>query len=257
MPDGHRQDEIIWPTWPNSVDEEIATLSTPLADLQQHWDESVSRMRDSAKWMATILGAALASLVPTAPLAGRHHLSMVSACFGLAGLLCLALTMLLILRVMRPQMVSYEDIQDAEEPSNRRKKLYRLIQHRLRQNRTLGSPLFRWKQAIAQHPDLYLPCDVDNLRALRQSVMVEEMTLVALARARENAAGGSTRRKLNDAQAARAARLYELRAAAASIVTIGVYYKVRARSTVATYLGTALSALGIAAIVAAVTWPIS
>jgi len=121
--------------------------------------------------------------------------------------------------------------------------------------RALGSPLYRWQQAIRRHPDLYLPCDVDTLLAPRQSVTVEEMTLVALARARENAEGGNARRKLTEAQAARAARLYELHAAAAGIVAIGVYYKVRARTTTATYLGTALSILGLVTIIAAVSSP--
>jgi hypothetical protein len=54
----------------------------------------------------------------------------------------------------------------------------------------------------------------------------------------------------------RAARLYELRAAGASIVTLGAYYNVRARSTVATYGGVALSFLGVILVVAAVAWPI-
>lgn len=257
VPDGQRTGEVIWPTWPASVDEEIATSCTPLADLQRHWDESISRMRDSAKWMAAVLGAALAGVVPTAPLAGRHHVSRASAVLGVGGLAFLAITMLLILRVMRPETVSYDEIQRAEAPSGYREKLYGLIQRPGGQKWIPGSPLYRWQRSVGQHPDLYLPCGVDSLTALRQSVTVEEMTLVALARARENATGGAIRKKLTDAQAARAARLYELRAAAAGIVAIGVYYKVRARSTIATYLGTALSALGIIAIVAAVTWPVS
>jgi hypothetical protein len=85
---------------------------------------------------------------------------------------------------------------------------------------------------------------------------VEQITLVALSRAREEVASDAARKNLNDAQAARAARLRELRTAAASIVAVGMYYIARARSTRAAYGGVALGLLGIVAIIAAVAWPI-
>lgn len=232
--------EIIWPTWPGTLEEENATSASPLADLRQHWDTATNRLRDSAKWMAAVLGAALASVIPTAPLAnlGQQHLSPGSVALGLCGLLSVSVTLVLVLQVMRPQSVSYDQIQDAEPSSG-----------------IPDKPLYKWKNIIVQHPDLYLPCGVESLTGLRKLILVEELTLVALARAGENSKD-DTHDKMSAAQAARAARLYELRAAAAGIVAIGVYYKVRARSTVATWGGVAFGLLGMALIVLAVSQPI-
>ncbi len=86
---------------------------------------------------------------------------------------------------------------------------------------------------------------------LRQLVTIEELTLTALARACEQADILAGHRALNDAIAARIARLHQLRTAAAKIVTLATYYKVRTLSTRATYLGAALGFLGVISIVAA------
>jgi hypothetical protein len=91
---------------------------------------------------------------------------------------------------------------------------------------------------------------------LRQSIIVEEKTLVALAEYTELADSPELRKNLLAGQSARAARLYELRAAAAAVATIGVYYKVRASSSRATYFGILLSLVGIAAVITSVAWPI-
>jgi len=63
------------------------------------------------------------------------------------------------------------------------------------------------------------------------------------------------RQELSEAQAARAARLVDLRNAAARITTIGEYYALRARSTWATYGGILCGLIGTAAIIAAFAWP--
>lgn len=249
--------EVIWPTWPASLAEETAMSTSPLADLEQHWDATISRLRDSAKWMAAVVGAALASIVPTAPFTGlgQRHLTAASATLGLAGLIFVTITTLLILRVMRPQSVSYDDIREARSPAGLMGRLHDLIRYTpFRQ--ALESPLYRWQTSIQEHSDLYLPCDVNSLTALRQLLIVEEITLKALACAREDARLGAVRKKLTDAVAARAARLYELRATAASIVAVGVYHTVRARSSVATYVGAASGLLGFVCLIAALTWPI-
>lgn len=54
-----------------------------------------------------------------------------------------------------------------------------------------------------------------------------------------------------------AARLQELRVTAAQIETIGDYYKLRARSTLATYVGVLCGLAGSAAIIAAFAWPVN
>ena len=62
--------------------------------------------------------------------------------------------------------------------------------------------------------------------------------------------------RLCDAQAARAARLSDLRVAAARVAAVGEYYKLRYRSTWATYGGVVCGLLATAAIVAAFAWPL-
>jgi hypothetical protein len=247
---------VIWPTWPATLAEEKDTSPSPLKDLQQHWDEAISRLRNSAKWMSAVLGAALASVIPTAPLTGlgKGHTSTATAVLGVTGLLFLSITMLLILQVMRPQSVSYTDIQEAKAPGGLRGALRN--RERWTKSHVFESPLYRWQRTITEHPDLYLPCGVKSLDILRQLMTVEELTLIALSQARENAEIDPARANIGLAQAARAARLYELRSAAATIAEVGTYYIARARSTVATFGGVAFGFLGLVAIVAAVAWPI-
>jgi hypothetical protein len=62
------------------------------------------------------------------------------------------------------------------------------------------------------------------------------------------------RQQLEEAQEARAVRLTELRRAAAQVAVIGEYYKIRSRSTLATYGGVLCTLLGSAAIITAITW---
>jgi hypothetical protein len=252
-PDDGRYDEVIWPTWPATLQEEMDASASPLADLQAHWEATTNRLRDSAKWMAAVLGAALAAVIPTAPHAdlGRD-ISLWSAILGISGLACVSITMLLVLRVMQPQSVSYYQIQQAKIPVGHLGRLYARVPERSRFRQVLESPLYQWQQNIEQHPDMYLPCGVRSLCTLRDLMKVEEVTLVALARAEEEADGQSVSKLLRKARAARAARLHELRTAAASIVALGVYYQVRARSTCATYLGVALGLIGVVAIIVAV-----
>jgi len=80
---------------------------------------------------------------------------------------------------------------------------------------------------------------------------------MALARARADNPAEQTSKRLREAQTARTFRLWELRTAAAQIVTIGEYYKLRARSTRATYGEILCGLIGSAAIIAAFAWPLA
>jgi hypothetical protein len=255
-PENQPTDEVIWPTWPATLKEDIDASASPLADLQRHWEGATNRLRDSAKWLATVLGAALAAVIPTAPLAdfNQRHITGESLALGLCGLLSLSITMLLVLQVMRPGSVSYDEIQNASPPTSRWAKRIRRSEWL---NDTVKNPLYQWRKNIDEHPDLYLPCGVESLSSLRQLIIVEEITLIALARARENPISQNANEMISDAQAARATRLYELRAAAVGIVSVGVYYKVRASSTMATYGGVLFGFLGLSLIILAVAWPIT
>jgi hypothetical protein len=117
--------------------------------------------------------------------------------------------------------------------------------------------LGRWQDTVESHQDMYLPSGVRCLTSLRQSMIIEKMTLMALALAHENPAGRKMCHELGEAQAARAARLVELRSAAAHITTIGEYYALRSRSTWATYVGILCGLIGTAAIIAAFAWPLA
>lgn len=119
---------------------------------------TITRLRDSAKWMATVLGAALASVIPAASLAdlSKRHITVVPAVLGIAGLLLVRTTLLLVLQVMRPQSVSYAAIQEAKLPSGIRAKLRKFIRKRgrYRHSHALENPLYKWQHTILAHPDL-------------------------------------------------------------------------------------------------------
>jgi hypothetical protein len=228
----------IWPTWPARSADEVLSSEAALSGVQDYWAEAGNRLRDSAKWMATVIGAALAALVGTSPLAlvKGDNFGAASFLLGAVGLLSLGLTLFLIMQVMRPKAVSLSDIQSA----------------RLR---PFPSALRRWQDNVESHQDMYLPCGVRCLTSLRQSMIIEKMTLMALALAHEKPVGHRMAREIGEAQAARAARLVELRSAAARITTIGEYYALRRRNTWATYGGIMCGLTGTAAIVAAFALP--
>jgi hypothetical protein len=97
----------IWPTWTPGLADAISSGSA-LQGVHDYWQAAGDRLRDSAKWMATVLGAALAALVGTSPLAGMHEHAArpIAIIIGLGGLVPLVLTLFLVLQVMRPQSVS-------------------------------------------------------------------------------------------------------------------------------------------------------
>ena len=245
---------VIWPTWPGGsggADDHVRLSGAPLADLQDYWSTVSNRLRDSAKWMAAGLGAALATVIGTSPLASMrdHKPSWIAVGLGLAGLIFLGLTLFLVVQVMRPQSVSFADVQRSQERRGRpQSPLYRWRPK---------DPLYRWKHIVESQQDLYLPCGVRCLTSLRQSMIIEEVTLMTLSRAKATSRDHEASRKLSDAQAARAARLLQLRIAAATVATVGEYYRLRYRSSWATYGGIVSSLAGTAAIVAAFTWPLS
>jgi hypothetical protein len=140
--------------------------------------------------MATVLGAALATVVGASPLAGlsAHHPQGIAIALGLAGLILLGLTLFLVLQVMRPQSVSFTDVQSATHA-----------------RRPWQRPLNTWREIVESQEDLYLPCGVQHLTSLRQSMIIEEVTLQALARARASARDPEASTMLRQAQTARAA----------------------------------------------------
>jgi hypothetical protein len=86
-------------------------------------------------------------------------------------------------------------------------------------------------------------------------MIVEEVTLRALARSTATARDREASEKICEAQSARAARLLELRTSAVQVATVGEYYKLRTRSSWATFGGVISGLLGAAGIIAFFAWP--
>lgn len=115
-PDGtitRREGSTIWPAWPGAAKGPAATAATPLADVRDYWSAVGTRLRDSAKWTAAVLGAALATLIGTSPLSGMRNNtpSAAAIALGAAGLVLLGCTLFLVVQVMRPKSISFTDIQ--------------------------------------------------------------------------------------------------------------------------------------------------
>ncbi|MFF5079235.1 hypothetical protein ACFY36_19425 [Actinoplanes sp. NPDC000266] len=236
----------IWPTWSPEMVRDAAS-DTPLQGVHDYWSAADDRLRDSAKWMAAVIGAGLAAVVGASPLAGMREnpptwMAVMMGVFGVVVLMGTLLLVLLVLRVMRPQSVSYNDVQTSDQASGR-------------WNSHQSLPLRRWKDTVESQQDLYLPCGVKCLVSLRQSMIIEEITLIALAHAVVKTTEEAEINKIRSTQEARAARLKELRDAAARVATIGEFYRVRYNSTFATYAGVTLAVLGTLAIVGFFTWP--
>jgi hypothetical protein len=194
-----------------------------------------------------VLGAGLAAVVGTSPLTGmnEHRLHTIPIFLASVGLVLIGITLLLVLRVMCPRSVSLEDVENAGQR--------RSLPHWARY---LWSPLHKWRQTIESQQDLYLPCGVTSVRALRQTMIVEEYTLMALSRAEASASNDPARKIIHDAQTARAVRLLELRNAAAKVAMIGEYYNLRRRSSWATVGGVVFGITATACVITAFAWPL-
>jgi hypothetical protein len=231
-------EEIIWPAWFPGLGGDDGRRATPLSGAREQWTGLGDRLRDSAKWMSTVLGAALGLLLGTLPLADMWKAGMGrdAMIWGAAGLFLLCFTLILLLRVIRPSVVSFADVQMSD-----RKGLKGRI-----------DPLSRWKHTVETQQDLYLPCGINNLDGLRHAIIVEEATLAAIACAVQDATSqGIEHPELPQARDMRAARLRELKCAVEEIATIGEFYKVRQHSWCASYLGVFASGIGVLCIVAA------
>jgi hypothetical protein len=237
-PSTWRPEAIIWPMWAPGLLDIKVSATTPLTNVHDYWSKTGDRLRDSAKWMATVLGLALGSLVGTSPLAEMHKSPPRTSALiiGAVGLILLGVTLFLLLQVMRPQSVSFDEVQRS---GNFRANHFR--------------PLRKWKNTVESQQDLYLPCGVKCLTSLRQAMIIEELTLFALANA-VSICAPEDREILEKAQKGRAVRLKELQDAACQVAVIGEFYRLRFRSSWATYAGLLCGLLGTALMVGAFMW---
>jgi hypothetical protein len=65
--------------------------------------------------------------------------------------------MLLLLQVMRPEEVSYEDVQNAHPLPAAARVLPKPLRQYWAEHYVLENSLYRWKQTVESHQDLYLP----------------------------------------------------------------------------------------------------
>jgi len=221
----------VWPSWHQNYQDSDHEGALPLEMVTQHCQRNGERLRESAKWLATVVGVALAALIGTSPLANMRQAgpSWWTFALGAVGLVLLGMTLLLIMAVIRPRPVSYHEIQTAS-----------------------NGPLRKWREMVESEQDLYLPCGINCLNTLRQTLIVDELTLNVLAGAinlPDIRAGD--KKSLEKACKERIVRLVELRQAASRIVAIADYYQLRRRSTIATYVGGVSAITATAAIIAA------
>jgi hypothetical protein len=253
-----RSEPVIWPSWTvGAAEGEPARGGTALDSVHESWRNSSDRIRESAKWMATVIGVAIAALVGTSPLAmlSERPFTPLGWGFALLGLGLLATTILLILRVLRPSDTSYIDVQTAALPEQ---PVSADSPARSGRRRTYlpRDPLSQWREIVETQQDLWLPSGVKCLTTLRQAMIVDELTLMALSCvAAETGVSAGDISPLREAQAVRVARLHEFRQAAARIVEIGEFYRLRRRNDWATYLGGAMGVAGTTMIIVAFALP--
>lgn len=113
--------EPVWPVWvpkPGS--------DPTLANFEKTWANASNQARATAKWLATILGLALAALIGSAPLSGLRgeYIPWYAYVIGGAGLACIAVTLFLVVRVLVPQVTDFEDLISGKRPFEDLKKRF-------------------------------------------------------------------------------------------------------------------------------------
>lgn len=147
-------EEPVWPIWVPTPDSE-----TTVADFEKQWADASAQARSTAKWLATVLGAALGALIGSAPLANLRDLYVpwLAYLYGGAGLVLLALTLFLVLRVLVPRVTGFNDL-------------------------TSGGRSFRkLKTRLEGHGGVLLPTGITSMDELACRAQLEARTLNQLA----------------------------------------------------------------------------
>jgi hypothetical protein len=258
--------ETAWPIWVAKPEGETA-----VQEFQHGWQAAAEQTRSAAKWIATVLGAslaALAGLAGTAPLTGLRDegLSTAAKWSGVVGLLLLAVTLSIVLRVLVPEQVTFADLE----------------------RNTRFSGLRQDIEGDAEYRGLFLPIGIDSLAELRGRARVEELTLNAFAEqlaklpatTKTDAASDDLAtntqprskrpspgtpepddpepkavRHLTEAQAGRAAWLASLNLAMGQWTTIAAFTQLRGKAQLASRLGVPLGVAGTALVIGAFLAP--
>lgn len=105
--------EPVWPVWVPESDSESA-----LAKFEENWADAADQARSTAKWLAAILGTALAALVGSAPLSGirGEYIPWLAYVMGAAGVACISFTLFLVVRVLVPEVTDFDDLISGKRP---------------------------------------------------------------------------------------------------------------------------------------------
>lgn len=131
-----------------------------LARFQKHWQDASMQARSTAKWIATIIGAALGALIGTAPLSGLQgkqipESAMISAALGV---LFIGVTLYLVLRVLVPNVTVFGDIIDQPK-------------------RALFSKFHHLQEQASRGGGVMLPAGISSLAELGWCSQIERQTL--------------------------------------------------------------------------------
>jgi hypothetical protein len=224
--------EPVWPVWvPKSGSDPT------LADFEKTWANASNQARATAKWLATILGVALAALIGSAPLSGfrGEYIPWRAYVVGAAGLACIACTLFLVVSVLVPQVTDFEDLISGKRPFKNLKKRF--------ENNT----------------GILLPLRVHTFAELAGRMRVEALTLNMLEERINELRGDPDMQKKFDAycnaQTGRSEWLSYLQKIATQWTVIASYQAVKYRAGWARTLGLFSGTAGTALIVVAFLMP--
>lgn len=239
-------EEPVWPVWVPALD-----CETTIADFEKECADDSALARSTSKWLVTILGAALALLIGSAPLANLHDVNIpwYAYLYGGIGLAFVVLTLFLVIRVLIPRVPGFDDLTGKE-------------------------PRFKeLKKRLEGHSGVLLPIGITSLDELACRAQLESRTLSQLAgllaegkkpvasiNKQECAAEslinkGKKHATLAAAQAGRAQWLEYLTQTITQWTVVASYEEVRKRAELARNLGLIAGAAGTALIVVAFLMP--
>jgi hypothetical protein len=224
--------EPVWPVWvPESGSD------SNLAEFEKTWANASRQARATAKWLAAILGIALAALIGSAPLSGirGEYIPLRAYVIGAAGLACIAFTLFLVVCVLVPEVTGFEDLISGERPFK------------------------DLKERFERNAGILLPLRVRTFAELGGRTRVEALTLEELEKRineyRDSGAGDEEFKAYCDAQQGRSKWLSYLMRTANQWAVIASYQAVKEQADRARNVGIISGTVGTALIVATFLMP--
>jgi len=227
-----------------SADQTDATATT-----DAFWAKAPDQARSTAKWIATVIGAALAAIVGTAPLSplGGKDIDWVSLSGLLIGigLALLGVTIFLVLSVLVPGIPTFADLmKPIPVPKFLRWELPWWI--------PMSTPRARWLMAekVAEKNGVQLPIGIHSLNELGYGIRIEEMTLDRIAERLAQTKDKDQIAAWTKVKTDRGQWLESLKSSVAQWTIVGSYLSVKVRSDRARSIGLVSGIVGGALLVA-------